>query len=71
MLGRGSTVNERSQFVNRPRPQRTAAELVSLSAQKNGRGITAGCDTQVEVADLDVGHLIRPTPVLYRNRSTA
>ena len=35
MLGWGSVVNQRTQFINRLLPQRTATELVSLSAQDN------------------------------------
>ena len=61
MLGCGSTANERVQFVNRPRPQRTAAALVSLAAQDNGRAIAAGCGTEVKVADPHLGHLVGPS----------
>jgi hypothetical protein len=61
VLRRTSTVNERSQFVNRPRPQRTTTELVALTSQDHERGIAVGCNTEVEIADLHMGHLVGPS----------
>jgi len=61
MLAFTTTVNERSQFVNRLWPQRTTAGLVSLSVDENGRGVAVGCDTEVEVADPYLGYLVGPS----------
>ena len=61
MLGCVSTINERTQFVNHPRPEWTTAAFVSFATQNNGRRIAAGCNTEVEVADLHMGHLVGPS----------
>jgi hypothetical protein len=53
-----SLANERPQLVNGPRPQRTTAEFVALSAQNYGRDITAGCSAKVQIADLHMRYLV-------------